>query len=174
MVAQELIVAREIDSAKQYCETAEAADTKIMDTDEDISSHGSDEMKDRQGSVSEFQHEKCEKKPKSNFSSLAHLVPNIETKFHKKLSEKLRHYPIVLRVSKIVLFEALFLVVLLVICAFCGLVFSQTIDSFNPRNNLAIGREGPGLAFRPRPAEVKSTLIEFIHGGAGDWWGYYL
>ena len=76
-----------------------------------------------------------------------------------------------IRVSQIVVFELIFLMVLLVICGFFALVFSQTMDSFNPRNNLAIGRDGPGLAFRPRPEEVKSTLIEFIHGSGGDWWG---
>ena len=98
-------------------------------------------------------------------------VPNVERKFHAKLAEKLKNFPMLIRVSKIVVFEMIFLIFLLVISGAFALVFSLTIDSFNPRNNLAIGRDGPGLAFRPRPQEVKSTLIEFIHGSGGDWWG---
>ena len=142
-----------------------------MEANADKSEHENDDFKHENNSVSEFQKEKLAMETKSNFSSLAHLVPNFEIKFHAKVSEKLKNFPVLIRVSKIVMFEMAFLIFLLVISGFLALAFNQTIDSFNPRNNLAIGRDGPGLAFRPRPQEVKSTLIEFIHGGGGDWWG---
>jgi len=124
--------------------------------------------------MSETPKENNSKKNRSNFSSLAHLVPNAERKFHEKIAEKLKNFPVLIRISKIVVFEIVFLIFLILISAFFAMVFSLTIDSFNPRNNLAIGRDGPGLAFRPRPQEVKSTLIEFIHGSGGDWWDTYL
>ena len=159
--------ARDIDSAEQCRDNIEAVDYSNMETNGDKSEHESEDSKHEHNSVSE----KHAMETKSNFSSLAHLVPNFERKFHEKVSEKLKNFPVLIRVSKIVMFEMVFLIFLLVISGFFALAFSQTIDSFNPRNNLAIGRDGPGLAFRPRPQEVKSTLIEFIHGGGGDWWG---
>ena len=166
-----MIVAREIDReyTEQFGENTEVRDINTMETDQ-----ASEVVKYRQSFVSALKMEKCEQETKSNFSSLAHLFPNFETKFNGKLREKSKSFPVLLRVSKISLFELAFVVFLLVVSAVFGLMFSLTIDSFNPRNNLAIGREGPGLGFRPRPEEVKSTLIEFVHGGAGAWWDEYI
>ena len=142
-----------------------------METEGENSDHESDDVNNDNNTVNESRQEKAAKETKSNFSSLAHLVPNFERKFHEKVSEKLKNFPVLMRVSRIVIFEIFFLTFLIIISGLFALVFSQTIDSFNPRNNLAIGRDGPGLAFRPRPKEVKSTLIEFIHGSGGDWCG---
>jgi len=97
------------------------------------------------------------------------LITTYERKIQEKIARNFKEFPNCARAFKIIIFEVSFLVILLGICGVFGFVFSLTVDSFNPRNNLAIATQGPGLGFRPRPQEVKSTLIEFVHGGAGDW-----
>jgi len=66
-----------------------------------------------------------------------------------------------------VLWQLWFTLVLLVVWLAALWLYSQTLPPRGPRDYPTTLT--PGLSFRPRPEDPKSTLIHFQHGGSGNW-----
>jgi len=66
-----------------------------------------------------------------------------------------------------VLWQLWFTIVLIAFWLVSLWVYSQTLPPRGPRDYPTTLT--PGLSFRPRPGDPKSSLIHFRHGGSGNW-----
>jgi len=92
----------------------------------------------------------------SNLSSFLSSSSSIDRKLKQQNSVILR-----------LLFQAVFTLVLLGVWLVLLAIYLQFLPPRGPRNYPTTLT--PGLSFRPRPDNPKSTLIHFTHGGSGNW-----